>query len=300
MQKRTIDRVLFVTLVRTAEEKARLRLLLESLRAFGGELSASPLWLFEARPQRVSCQDLAAPDVRILPLEVSEAVRSYYFADKVCACAQAETQAPAHVRSLIWVDTTCLFVQPPLLFDLGPSYDAAVRPVHIKNVGLLPTEPLDDFWAGVCETVGLSDIQTTVETFVGAQYIRAYFNSHAFAVDPAKGLLTQWRAHFEDLVNDEAYQETACQDQLHQVFLHQAILSALLIAALDADRIHRLPPSYNYPYNLHASLPADRKAAALNDLISLTYEGRTLDPDAVDDIEIREPLRSWLAAHIGE
>jgi hypothetical protein len=32
----------------------------------------------------------------------------------------------------------------------------------------------------------------------------------------------------------------------------------------------------------------------LNDLVSITYEDRSLDPAIVDDIGIREPLRSWL------
>jgi len=31
----------------------------------------------------------------------------------------------------------------------------------------------------------------------------------------------------------------------------------------------------------------------------VVYEGRPLDPAAVGDIEIREPLRSWLAARTG-
>jgi hypothetical protein len=292
------DRSLFVTYARTPPEKEGARLLIESLRAFGGELRFCPVWLFEMRPRQAPCRELEDAGVRVLSLHTPEALPDYYFAGKVAACAQAEELAPSSVRSLVWVDPTCLIVQPPLLFDLHPSHEAAVRPVHIKNVGLLAAEPLNDFWMGVYEEVGVPDVETTVETFVGGRHIRSYFNSHAFAVDPSRGLMREWRARFEALVDDEAYQDAACRDTLHQVFLHQAVLSALLATDLDSDRLRILPPEYNYPYNLQASVPAERRARTLNEPVCLTYEGRTLEPDLVEDVVIHDPLRSWLADRV--
>ncbi len=297
MDNSLVDQSLFVTLVRSSSERTDARILIDSIRAFAGTMSQYPIWLFEANPQEAPCQTLASANVHILPLNIPDAIKPYYFADKVFACAQAEEMAPPTVQSLIWIDPTCLVIKPPVLFDLGQSFDAAVRPVHIKNVGLLPEEPLDNFWQKIYETVGLDDIHSTVETFVGMQRIRAYFNSHAFAINPTRGLLRQWLAYFTALVNDEAYQEAACQDVRHQVFLHQAVWSALLVAKLDPQRICNLPPDYNYPYNLHQSVPAARRAKTLNDLVCLTYEERSLDPAQVDDIIIHEPLKAWLLAH---
>jgi hypothetical protein len=130
---------------------------------------------------------------------------------------------------------------------------------------------------------------------VGAQRIRAYFNSHTFAIRPATGLLGRWLDDFAALVGDEAYQARACEDQRHQVFLHQAILSALLGSQIDPQRLRILPPTYSYPYNLHDAVPPARRAETLNELVCVAYETRAVDPDVVDDIEIAEPLRSWLA-----
>jgi hypothetical protein len=65
---------------------------------------------------------------------------------------------------------------------------------------------------------------------------------------------------------------------------------------LDPDRIRILPAEYSYPYNLHGQVPEGRRAGALNDLVCFAYEDRSLDPDIVSDIQIREPLRSWLSA----
>jgi hypothetical protein len=102
------------------------------------------------------------------------------------------------------------------------------------------------------------------------------------------------------MVSNEDYQLKYCQDELHRIFLHQAILSALLVTSLDRKRIRILPPDYNYPYNLHQSVPLERQAQALNDLVCIAYEDRSLDPIVVDDIEIHEPLRTWLATNIAQ
>ena len=143
----------------------------------------------------------------------------------------------------------------------------------------------------------MQDVQATVESFVDVQLLRAYYNSHAFAVNPSMGLLRQWFACFEALVCDQEFQSSSCQDERHQIFLHQAVLSALLSTSLEPERTRVLPPDYSYPYNLHRSVPLERRAHALNDLVCITYEDRSLEPDSVDDINIYDPLRSWLAVH---
>jgi hypothetical protein len=236
-------------------------------------------------------------DTQVFSLSVPDTVKHFYFADKVCACAQAEEMATSAVQSLIWIDPAFLIIRAPLLFSLGQSFDAAVRPVHIRNVGLPHAVPLDGFWKKIAMNAGVHDIEGTVETFIDGQRIRSYFNSHAFATNPSKGLLRRWFECFEALVCDEEFQEDIRQNQVHQIFLHQAIWSVLLATSLDPRRIRLLLPDYNYPYNLHKSVPTDRRAKTLNDLVCIAYEDRSLDPSLVDDIDIHEPLRSWLFEH---
>jgi hypothetical protein len=222
----------------------------------------------------------------------------YFFVDKAFACARAEEMLVSEDQSLIWIDPACLVINPPELYALDAAFDAAVRPVHITNVGLPSNAPLDGFWKGVYARIGIPEAGMTVQTFVDGLTIRAYFNSHAFSINPSRGLMRRWYAHFEALVRDETYQKRCCQDQTHRIFLHQAVLSALLASSVPAGRLRLLPPEYNYPYNLHQLVPFNLRAAALNDLVSITYEDRSLDPTIVEDIEIREPLRGWLSAHL--
>jgi len=290
------DPVLFATLVRSQEGKLAASRLIDSLRTFGGELADSPFWVFEADPAAAPCRDLEAGKTTVLPLDVPASVKGYLFGDKVYARARAEELAPQGVGSVVWVDPFCLFVQPPRLFDLGPDYDAAVRPVHIRNVGLAPESPLDAFWQGIYAAAGLDDVTTTVESFADGRRIRSYFNSHAHAVDPRRGLFRGWFELFEKLVGDREFQSRACPDETHQIFLFQASFSALLCKAVEPGRLRILPPTYNYPYQLHREVPAERRAGSLNDMVLVTYEDCDLRPEALTDIRVDEPLRGWLSA----
>lgn len=290
--------VTFFTYVHSTGQRAQTRLLIESIHAFGGSMNQSPFWVFSSDPEKVPCDELKSEGVRIIPLDVPDTMRRNYFGIKVFSCAQAEKMASSDTHSLVWLASGYLVIQPPLLFDLDQEVICAARPVHIQNVGILQTDPLDGFWKKIYENVGVDDVPVSVETFVGAKRIRAYYNSHALAVQPSKGLFQQWLAHFETLVLDEAFQSGPCRDEDHQVFLHQAVLSALLSTRLDARQLRLLPPVYNYPYNLQTEVHEEHRAAALNDLVSIAYEARSLDPNLVEDIEIHEPLRSWLSSHL--
>jgi hypothetical protein len=294
--KNASDSLVFITVVRSKYGLSRARLLIDSLRTFGGELYRTPFWVFEANPRDAPCESLAGADVSILHFDMPEEVGHYIFADKVFACAQAEQLTASDFRSLVWIDPSCLVIKPPTLFVLDAASDAAVRPVHIQNVGLLTHQPIDYFWMQIYKNLGVRDIHMTVESFVDRQHLRAYFNSHAFSVNPSLGLMRRWADHLRSLVTDQEYQQSACQDEPHQIFLFQAILSTLLITRLERQRIRILPPDYNYPYNLQTQVPVDRRAKDLNDLVCIAYEDRSLDPETIDDISVGEPLRSWLTA----
>ena len=285
----------FLTCVRSPDDLPLARLLIESLRDFGGELARSEFWVFATRPGREDGGSLAAPGVRVVPLSVPEHAERWPYGDKALACAEAERMSSADVRSLIWLDLECLIVQPPALLALDAGHGAALRPVHIRNIGSPAGEPPDAFWRGVFEAVGVADVATTVRTFIGGESVRAYYNSHCFAVRPDLGLFTRWSNLYQGLIGDERFVRDACTDIRHPIFLFQAVFSTIVAVSVPSERVRILPPTYNYPYNLHRQVPPADRAAVLNDLVCFTFEGRDLRPGAIRDIGVREPLRSWLA-----
>jgi hypothetical protein len=289
-----VSQTIFMTVVRTLYGKTCARLLIESLRTFGGAMQNCPFWLFEANSEKTSCRDLENMEVKVITLETPEPFRHYLFGDKVYACAQAETLAPTGVHSLVWIDPNCFIVQAPSLYALKGECDAAFRPVHICNVGSLANQPPNAYWQKIYAAVGVKDLPMTVESFVDGRRLRAYFNSHGFSINPAKGLMKRWLACFETQINDLSFQSGACQDDVHKIFLFQAILSTVVAGSVEAHRIRVLPPEYNYPYNLQEAIPVERRAQAFNDLVSFTYEDLSMKPQDIKNIEIREPLLGWL------
>jgi hypothetical protein len=296
-----MNEVCFLILFRSEAGERLARIAIESLRAFGGQLRDCPVWAFLTDPNRVSRALPGLEGVHCLPLTVEEGCPPYPLADKVAACAQAEAMAGPGVRSLVWLSLDCLIINPPVLFDLGPTpgvapADAAFRPVHHRNVGSLAREPLDGFWQGIYRALEVGEMPYTVESFVDGQTLRPYFNTHCFAFNPAVGLGRAWWAHFKAMASDQAFQAGPCRDELHQIFLHQAILSTLVPKMLDWERVRPLPPQYNYPLNLLNEMSADRRAPVLNSLVNAVYE----DAFPWGEIEVQETLHSWLVERLPE
>ncbi|MFN2290500.1 MAG: hypothetical protein ACK2UC_04835 [Anaerolineae bacterium] len=285
----------FLLLFRSEAGERMARVAVESLRAFGGPLADCPVWAFVPDPDRASQALPGLQGIRRLPLTIEADCPPYPFAEKVFAFAQAEEMAGPEVRSLVWLSLDCLVIQPPLLFDLSEPpgatpADAAFRPVHHQNVGSAAGQPPDDYWQGIYRALEIDEMPYTVESFVDHRTLRPYFNTHCFALNPAAGLARAWWEHFKALVTDGAFQAGPCRDDLHKIFLHQAVLSTLVAKQLRWDRLRLLPPEYNYPLNLLDDMPPDLQVPALNALVNAVYEGTF----PWGQIEIQEPLRSWL------
>jgi hypothetical protein len=289
----------FLVMFRSEGGERLARVAIESLRAFGGPLRDCPVWAFVLDPDRVA---YALPDlegVHCLPLVVKGENGRYPLAQKVYGCAQAEAIAGPEVRSLVWLSLDCLVINPPVLFDLGaapgaPAADAAFRPVHHQNVGSPADQAPDGFWQGIYARLEVDEMPYTVESFADGKTLRPYFNTHCFAFDPATGLARAWWEGFKTMVRDEAFQAGPCRDEPHQIFLHQAVLSTLVAKLLPWERVRLLPPEYNYPLNLLHEIPPERRATTLNNLVNAVYE----DAFPWGEIEIQEPLRSWLREHM--
>jgi hypothetical protein len=289
----------FLIMFRSAEGERMARIAIESLRRFGGPLRDCPVWAFVLDAERTSQALPGFEGVHRFHLALDESFPPYPFAEKVYACARAETMAGPEIRSLVWLSLDCIIINPPLLFDLGSQSvvapaDVAFRPVHIRNIGSPAQDPPDDFWQGIYRTLKIDEAPYTVESFVDRQILRPYFNTHCFAFHPEVGLGQAWWETFRTMVSDQAFQEAACRDELHQVFLHQAVLSALVVKRLAWERVRLLPPQYNYPLNLLNEMPPERRAPTLNNLVNAVYE----DAFPWGEIEIEPPLDAWLSERL--
>jgi len=294
------ESTVFCTMVRSERGAGFASLLLKSLRRFGGEYHDAPFWIFETDPAQSNCALAADAHTQLFPLRVPPEMQKVFFGDKVASCANAEEMARAQkVRSLVFVDPVFLFVAPPKLLDLGEEFDAAFRPVHMQNVGIAPELPLNGYWQGILDVAGLSDISSTVHTFVEGKTIRSYFNTHVFSMNPEKGLCEQWLEKLSSLSMDKDFQTQFVSEQREKIFQFQALLAALVVGKILPERLRILPPSYSYPYNLHSSVPEVKKPRTLEELVCFTYEQRSIHPDEVQDVRFGETLEKWLRKELG-
>ncbi|MBN2174612.1 MAG: hypothetical protein JW731_10795 [Bacteroidales bacterium] len=284
------NRIHYITVISSQVEAQQVKLLIESLRRFGGRLGEYPVWVF-CTDMKISEGFIESDTLKRFQLKMDLPLSNYPLAEKVFACALAEEMAALEgVQTLIWLNPDCLIFNPPELFSLRDQYDAALRPVHIRNVGSLANEPLDGYWQRVYEVVRVNQVPYNIESYVDGQTLRPYFNTHCFAINPAKGILQAWRVNFVTLLMDEEFQVDYCQDELHQIFLHQVVLSALLMKFIEKDRIFILPAEYSYPLHLQDKLPVSKRVQSLHKLVCMVYEENTL----LEGVEIQEPVRSWL------
>lgn len=284
-------------MVASQQEERDAAMLIDSIHDFAGRYKDCTIYVAQTDPDRLSCEDLRGQNVELVPLKMNEEFRSYLFADKVYACAQVETMVTGKVQVLVWMNPQCLVLRPPTELELKPPQAAAVRPVHIRNVGSLANEPVNRYWSTVFKACELDPAKAfTVESFVDKQKVRAYFNSGTMSVRLDKCIFRTWRMNFEKLVSDKAFQRTIEDDRLHRLFLHQAVFSAVLVAKLQPSEIEILPPEYGYPLHLHDKLPPERKAQSLNDLTTVICEDYFHGPNWAQGIIVREPLKTWLAS----
>lgn len=281
----------FVTYVEGPDDAVAARLLVASLRRFGGDLGRSPVAVHVPRDAGDWAAPLTGEGVEVVPLDVPPSLRTVPFGAAVTACAAAEEARAA--PALAWVDPRVVFCRPPGLLDVGDAADVALRPVHVSNIGSPPDAPPDACWRRVYDEAGLDDTALTVESFVDGRRLRAYFNSHVQAVRVSLGLYRRRRRCLERLAADGPFLERLSSAQ--RLFLFQAAFAALVAATVEPSRIRVLPPDYAYPYNLHTEVPRARRAAVLGDLVCFAWEGRSLRPGEIGDVRLGEPLRTWLA-----
>ncbi len=286
----------FFTLVRSSADANSAKILIESLREFGGRLSNSRFWVFLSNRLTSPPELQELPDVDFFPVEIETEHSKYILGDKVYVCAQAEKMAAVRqIDTIVWMSAYSMICKPPDLFDLGSNLDAALRAVHIKNIGSPIAEPVDPFWQAVYSKIDLHGSALSVISLVDGLSIRPYFNTHLFSLRTDVRLLESWSKLFYDLITDSDFQDRYCQDIEHQIFLHQAVFSTLTLKVIDWSRVRQLPTSYSYPLHLHHRVPVPQRARSLNDQVCPVYEGQFEYPESLNGLEVNEPLETWLS-----
>ncbi len=281
----------------------QVKILVNSIRKFGGSYADSPIYILLNDTINISVLDFIDSNVHLLSVELDSLILNYPLAIKAFAASNIEKLVWDKTSTLAWFDPETIVLGPLDELYLNDKYSAAVKPVFLQNkIGLLPDEEPNLFWSSIYKATGLKVKEIpVVETIGDEKKIRAYFNCEIFSVDPGLGILREWSRILLYLLKDSTYQSNACSGFLQQLFLHQAVLSAVIVSKVQQDKMHWLPLSCGYPFNLHTRLPANKKAKLLDSLSCVILENVWIkNPNWMDEININEPLKSWILKEYSE
>lgn len=249
-------------------------LLAESLRAFGGRLSACPIRAYapsEAKFGNPSVLEKATTlGIDRRTVETPESVRWLYYAAKPFAAAKAEADLDGSAETLIFMDDDTVILDEPRELELTGHVSLAYVPVMHNRAGSSLGTPPDELWARVYELFGIRDEQLLpMVTPVDRQKIRAYFHCGLLAVRPELGIMRAWADSFVKLAEDARVEELCRDDRTRKVFLHQHALTGPILHTLDRSQMLELPERYNYPVFFEKIYDSPRPYNSLESVVTM-------------------------------
>jgi len=292
-----------------AEDQEGLRsifFLAESIREFAGPFSTAPIWLYV--PEGLTLVDTQwAGKFRDLRVEIKtsrtpEAARRFYFAGKVFAAGQAESDAQGKAAVLVWMDEDTVILRPPDAFNLPDGICLAYRPVMHNRSGSLYGVPPSAFWGRIYDKLALDDSQLfSMVTVADKQTIRAYFNAGLLVVRPERGILRAWPVCFTTLYSDSILADMCDKDEEKKIFLHQTALVGAVLNNAARKELKELSEQYNYPIFFHQQYESKAPFDDIGDIISLRYDVYFRNPDPQWSQKLKGPTQvvSWLKTRLG-
>jgi hypothetical protein len=275
-------------------------LLAESIRAFAGGLSGSPIWFYvPGNGDDVSSEAedrLLALDVELVPYKMDKEGAKFFFVPQAVAAAKAEERAEGEAAIMAWMLPNTLVLREPRDLLLPGGKSLGYRPVHHANVGSRIKAPLDAFWGLVYARCGVTEDRVfPMKTHVDGETLRPYINAGLLAARPERRLIRDWRDLFLRLHRGADFEEQYRRDERYKIFVHQALLSGLVLSGFSRDELLELPPTYNYPMHLYDEDATGRRPCSLEELVTLRHEGFYDDPNWGEKMPAREPLKRWIA-----
>jgi len=248
-------------MIRVAEGSlaAQSELFVESLRAWGGALAATPVYAFTSpddAPPRQTIDRLRRMEVTHVELALEGRRRDPPVLNKVYVAAWAERELDH--PTLVFTDSDTVILNEPRELAEG-GWIAASKPVGSSRAGGSkgPGKRNERYWQRLYEELGVRS-EPWVTSVVDRKRIRAYWNTGLVAARREAGLFGAWEEALERLyANDVVFRKPVLMEQL----------AWSAVTADHHDRIWELPDRYNYPLPKRRFLREEMQALDLADLV---------------------------------
>jgi hypothetical protein len=283
---------LIVTVIEAGALERQVRLLVESLRKWGGRLAKARV--FAIQPRR-------GPSLRIETTRALDALQIEYqrimrddhlhwfpYLNKTAAVKYVAQNNPT--SRIIWLDADTLIVNEPssLILPQGIQFSACASD---KNIGTAHDEDrFSPYFKACCSTLGVNFASLPyIETEAERIAIRAYWNSGVYAFDANSGLA---ETHHEFTLKLVTKGIASFQSKL---FFSDQISLGLAAHSLNL-KYSKLPLTHNF--SIQPSSAIRRLTESANDVRIVHYHG-CMWPEAFGDFclglrAINEEAAAWL------
>lgn len=220
------------------------KLLISSLREFGGDFSKVPIFSYQPRKNfKVSQETIdffEKNQVEYIDLELNKDFCDYPLANKPLVCAHREKNTNAEI--LIFLDSDVLFFNEPKEFADFDNADVILRPVDMKNIGAENSEDTNaGYWESLYKLLNVR-VQRKVLTTVTNESIWEYYNSGHISTFTNKNLFRIWNENFIKVM------DTGIVPDSDSTFVEQSVFAATVSQM--ALKVKLFSKEYNYPIHI--------------------------------------------------
>jgi len=256
-------RIIFTTFIEAKEELLPLKVMVESLRTFGGKFKDAPVWIYTTdellKSESEAFGKFASYNTQFKTSQAPQDATWFFLARKVFAAAQAEADAHGKTAVLARLDTDTIFIQEPDEFILPTEKSLGYRPVFHRNINPLYSEPLDDYWTRAYQIMGVQESAAfPMVTPADGDTIRPYFQAGCVVVRPEQCILRKWAEMFTVLYQDSLIKKFCEQDQRKRIFTFQVALTGAILNSLEQSEMYQLSDRINYPIFFKEMFGANR------------------------------------------
>ena len=237
----------FIMCVERGYFEKQAKLLVSSIRLFGGSYADAPIHCYQPRKgfevAKETVSFLEKYGVFFNNTCLNKEYATFKFANKTIICAYHEQRSTADV--LIYLDCDSLLLNDPIDLLNFDKDEVMVRPEDAKGHGTNPdmTDKHAQQWR---EMYGFLKIDNYpgVKTVMDYEDTLAYYNAGQIIVPRTCGLFTQWNKNFLRALDERLFRKS------YLIMSDQMMLSATIVQM--ALKVRSQFAGFNFPLNLRA------------------------------------------------
>lgn len=284
-----------IIVIESGDLEQKARLLIDSIRTFGGEAKNSKIWAVKPRKGKSLSKEtlnfLKEKNVEIIEKNLNTHWHMYGLANKIYATAYVEKKFGKDYETLLFLDSDTIVIDEIDVDILEGRYDVAIKPLDGEYLALKETDKISPFWEMIYKKCSVSTGKIwKVKTTVNHLDILAYFNSGVIFSNAGSSLFTKWLENFKLFSTDKrAYQ----LGHLEYYFLEQALLSGTILGCLPQNKVKILDNRFNYSINFHRQLENEEGNNKAN--IKIIHYHSSFYENWKENLPFISPeLNSWL------